>query len=120
MHTKNNNSSGIWPVGYRVLVKPDRIEEKTEGGIIIPAPDRGRHEQAGETGVLIAIGLDCWKEYEKAWAKPGDRVLFAQHQGQELTGKDGETYRLLNDVQIGAFLEDGVNLTQFKARKSYD
>lgn len=106
-------------MGYRVLVKPDNIEEKTEGGIIIPEAERSKHLQAQQSGVIVALGLDAWSDYSQAWAKIGDRVLFARHQGQPLTGADDEEYRMINDEQVTAVIDGNVDLTDFKSREAY-
>lgn len=94
------NASGVWPVGYRVLVRPDDIEEKTAGGIVIAETIRDGHQSAQSTGTLVAVGLDAWADYRKSWAKVGDRVLFARYGGLLVDGIDGNPYRLLNDEQI--------------------
>ncbi|NIP51714.1 hypothetical protein GWN42_07695, partial [candidate division KSB1 bacterium] len=36
MTKKLKNTSGIEPLEYKVLVLPDSIEKKTEGGIYLP------------------------------------------------------------------------------------
>ena len=97
------NTSGIYPKGNRVLVKPDKLETKTEGGIIIPETERDRHQMGALTGTIIACGPDSYREdttsvyrlidgnmtlverrvsgYEP-FAKEGDRICFARHCGR--------------------------------------
>lgn len=133
------NKSGIYPCGDRVLVKPDTLEEKTEGGIIIPATDRDRHQMAQATGVLVAMGPDvwthsietverlidgAWKEverkrtgYSEPFAKVGDRVSFAKYAGLQVTGEDGESYRILNDEDITTVVSEKVEFTDLKTRQ---
>jgi len=105
------NGSGIWPVGYRVLVRPDPIEETTAGGIIIAETIRDAHGQAQTTGTLVACGPDAWREFQGKWAKPGDKVLFAKYGGLMIEGLDGQQYRLLNDEQITAVADPAFRLT---------
>lgn len=131
--------SGISPSGNRVVVKPDDIERKTEGGIIIPDTEAQKHMYAQSTGVLVAVGPDCWKEdttvterlidgqwkpverkvsgYSEPFAEVGDRVAFAKYGGLQVEGADGEVYRILNDLDITARVSDEVNFTDIKSRK---
>lgn len=108
------NSSGIFPVGYRVLVKPDPIKETTAGGIIIAETIRDSRHQAQTTGTLVAVGDFAWKEYPWHWAKPGDRVIFARYGGLDLEGADGEHYRMLNDEQITGLAGPDLDLTDVR------
>jgi len=133
------NTSGIHPKGNRVLIKPDKLENKTEGGIIIPETERDRHQMGILTGVIVDMGADSFREentevfrlmdgemklverrvsgYE-AFAKEGDRICFARYAGQPMPGEDGEEYRLLNDLDITAVISDKIDMTEFRKRES--
>ena len=113
------NLSGITPVGYRVLVKPDALEEKTKGGIVIPTTMRDDHDRAQATGTVVALGEFAFKEWPVNWALTGDRVLFSKYGGIHLTGADGELYRLLNDEQITAKVSDKVDLSDVASRERF-
>jgi co-chaperonin GroES (HSP10) len=128
------NTSGIHPCGDRVLIKPDEIEEVTEGGIIIPGSVGELHAMAQSIGTFIACGPDAYKDhverdsegritatrgFTKAFASPGDRVAFAKYGGLQVTGKDEKSYRIMNDVDVTAIVEEGVNFTDLKARTSF-
>ncbi|MBM3802795.1 MAG: co-chaperone GroES [Acidimicrobiia bacterium] len=113
------NASGISPLGYRVLVRPDALEERTKGGIVIPATEREKFDRAQQTGVLVAVGTTAWKEYAEPLASVGDRVVFARYGGAHMTGKDGVLYRLLNDEQVVASVDDGVALGELSGRETY-
>lgn len=127
---KELNSSGIYPCGDRILVRPDEIEEKTDGGIVIPATVADEHMHAQTSGILIAVGPDAWhhfvekgpqgatiRGYSKPFANVGDKVMFAKYGGQEVWGKDGVRYRVLNDEDITAVIDEGVSFYEFKGRK---
>jgi chaperonin GroES len=107
------NSSGIHPQGDRVLVEVEEIEETTAGGIVIPMTEKERHEMAQIAGVLAAVGNDAWSDYRQPFALVGERVLYQRHSGIQLTGKDGKLYRLVNDTDIIATLESGVQFHEF-------
>lgn len=128
------NQSGIHPCGDRVLIRPDEIEEKTEGGIIIPGTVSELHAMAQSIGTFVASGPDAYMDsvtrdsegriverrgFSQSFAKPGDRVAFAKYGGLQVFGKDGQAYRLMNDVDITAVVEDGVNFTDLKARQAF-
>lgn len=134
------NTSGIYPSGNRVLVKPDSVKETTEESpIFIPENVREKHMHAQSTGVLIAVGPDAYnhitektyrlidgdfrmvemrkKGYSKPFALPGDRIAFAKYGGLQVEGEDGETYRVLNDEDITAKVSEGVSFSDIKSRK---
>jgi len=134
------NKSGIEPCGNRVLIKPDEIEEVTEGGIVIPSTVKDRHQMSACYGVVVALGPDCfchttetterlidggWKEVERKrtgygsqWAKPGDRIAFAIYSGLTLTGEDGIEYKLMNDEDITGRVTKSVVQTSIEPRKA--
>jgi chaperonin GroES len=97
-----NDESGIRPTGGHVLVKPEKVEEVTAGGIIIPDTVRDKEQQAATKGVVVAIGLSAWKDLDdgKPWCKVKDVVLYAKYAGIVMSGVDGEDYVLLNDNDL--------------------
>ena len=54
--------------------------------------------------------------YKGHFAKPGDRVAYAKYGGLQVIGKDGVTYRIMNDVDVTAVVDEGVDFTELKAR----
>lgn len=106
-----SNVSGIYPKGWRVLVLPEEIEEKTESGIIISHGTlKDREEMANTTGVVIAVGDACWPDSSEPWAKEGDKVVFGKFSGLLYVGKDEKKYRIINDVDIVAVLDEDVSI----------
>ena len=105
------NQSGILPTEYKVLVRPDKVAEKTAGGIYKPEVARDRDQHAATIGTLVAISpmafkFDDWPPQSKDLVpKVGDRVVYQKYIGSEIEGKDKETYRLINDKDIQAILE---------------
>lgn len=98
------NPSGIKPIEYNVLLKQDKVEEKSAGGIFIPddVKERQRHGQTlGQIVALspMAFSFDEWPASEP---KPeiGQRVVFARHAGTFVDGLDGEEYRVVKDRDI--------------------
>jgi chaperonin GroES len=133
------NNSGVKPVGDRVLVMPDVIEEVTAGGIIIPEEHKAKHQAAQQAGKLVAVGPDAWKDrvttvervidgelrtverrvtgYSQPFANVGDRVCFAQWNGRNFQGEDGKQYRLLNDEDITGLVSDTVDFSEMRSRE---
>ena len=101
-----NNTSGIYPVEFKVLVKPDPTETKTAGGIYFPDDVKERRDMAQGKGVLVAAGGNAFEDWEAA-PEPGDRVMYARYAGLEVPEKDsadGKHYRLMNDKDVAAVL----------------
>lgn len=99
------NASGINPVEYKCIVLPDKVEETTQGGIVL-ARNIQEQDQLSETRCrLIAVGgmaFDDWNDKRKP--QPGDRVLIAKYSGILCRGDDGEEYRVINDKDVLAIL----------------
>ena len=98
--------TGIRPVEYKVLIKPDAVEEKTAGGIYLPHQAQEKEKYAKAEGVIVAVGAIAFTDPD--WLdrpKVGDRVLYDKYAGAMVKGADGADYRLINDKEIGAVLE---------------
>jgi len=96
------NKSGIEPAGHRVLVLPEEVKEKTDGGIYLPQQAKDREQAAVIVGTLVAVGPQAWDGFGdgKPWAGVGDDVIFAKYGGAVVKGIDGKEYRILNDEDI--------------------
>ena len=104
--SKKIDESGIIPTGGHVLVLPDKVKEKTIGGIILPETIRDKEQAAATSGVIISIGSSAWKDLDDGtpWAEVGDRVSYARYAGVAMTGNDNVDYVLINDNDILAKL----------------
>lgn len=97
---------GISPRGARILVLPDSVETKTASGIITSTGTAAlREELAQVDGVVIAMGNTCYHDQPEPYCKVGDRVIFGKYSGIFREGKDGKTYRVINDLDVVAVLE---------------
>ena len=96
----------IVPLLHRVLVKADKVETKTESGIILTI-DEKRENAAAETGVILAIGPTCFKDYggSPTDINVGDKIAFAKYAGKTIK-ENGEEFVLLNDEDIVALIKD--------------
>ncbi len=105
-----NNPSGIKPLDMRVLVLPDPVEEITKGGIILAPTAVDKEKYATVKGTLIAVGVNAWAEAKQSpdftAPRPGSRVMIAKYGGVVVEGADKQEYRILNDVDVTAELEE--------------
>lgn len=81
------------PLHDRVIVFPDKAEEKTEGGIIIPDTAKEKPSK----GVVMASGPGI-KDMPNE-TKPGDIVRYGKFAGQELD-HDGKDYVIMRESDI--------------------
>jgi chaperonin GroES len=105
------NTSGVVPLDLRVVVRPDPVEQKTAGGIILVAETTEREKYATVKGTLIAAGENAWEEAAARSAhfarpRPGDRIMIAKYGGILFKGADGDDYRIMNDEDVIARLEE--------------
>lgn len=104
----SKNKSGVYPVEYKILVKPDVVEEKTEGGIYIPDEARQLEQNGTIEGDLVSVGglafdrhtKKPWPEWREELLGVGARVVYSKFAGKVIEGDDGEEYRLMNDRDI--------------------
>lgn len=92
----------IKPLGARVLVKQEKLEEKTKSGIVIPS----RSKEKPNWGTVVEVGPGEKKEdYEvKVTVKKGDRVIYRKYSGTEVKVGD-EKYLILDNDDLLAVLE---------------
>lgn len=101
----------IRPLGHRILVQPDPIEDKlkTEWGFELLA-DKKLERSIDIRGTLVGAGEQAWKAFSsdftgKPWAKVGDRILFAQHAGRFIEDPETkEEYLIMNDDDLIAVI----------------
>lgn len=103
------NKSGIRPVEFRVLIKQRKVEEKTRGGIFLPQDSKEKEQLAEMKATVIAVGgsaFSDWIQTEGGIPKVGDEILTARYAGVYAEGVDGEEYRIINDKDVTAILEE--------------
>ena len=97
------------PTGWRMLILPFKMNEKTKGGLYL-GQDTLERQQVGSTcGLILAMGPDCFGDKEKfpegPWCKKGDWVIFARYAGSRIQIDGGEV-RLLNDDEVLATIDN--------------
>jgi chaperonin GroES len=101
--TKKRTKVTLQPLGDKVVVERDTMEEKTAGGIYIP--DAAKDKPA--RGTIIAVGtgklLDDGTR-GKMQVKKGDRVLFTSYAPETIKLDDDELL-LMSETDILAVVE---------------
>ena len=107
------NESGIKPVEYKVLIKMMPKEDVSAGGIVLIESSKEKDQAAKEVGIFVQAGGLAFTGDEKTppWPKsdipqPGEYVLFDRYAGSIQPGLDGEDYRICNDSELGAIVEE--------------
>ncbi len=99
------------PVGYRILIRPRGIIEKTKGGIILTDSSKDSQAYLNSVGQIIAMGEECYSDRKKPWCKVGDWVIFGRYAGARISVQKVKML-LLNDDEIIATLESPDIITQ--------
>ena len=96
------------PTGWRLLVLPFKMKEKTKGGVILAEDTLERQQVASQVGLVMAMGSQCYKDKERypegPWCKEKDWVMFARYAGSRIKIEGGEM-RLLNDDEVLATID---------------
>lgn len=88
----------IKPLGDKVVIKPMKVEEKTQSGIVLP----GSAQEKPHQGEVIAVGsglLTDKGERVPLEVKAGDRVVYGKFGGTEVKF-DGEEYVIIAEKDI--------------------
>jgi co-chaperonin GroES (HSP10) len=91
------------PTGWRMIVLPFKMPEKTKGGLYFGQETLEKQQVASTCGLVLAQGPHCYdkeKFPEGPWCKVGDWVIFARYAGSRIQIDGGEV-RILNDINIG-------------------
>ena len=107
--SKKEESKLPEPTGWRLLVLPFKMKEKTKGGIIITDDVVERAQVASTCGLVLSVGPDAYKDKKRypdgPWCKKGSWIIFARYAGSRIKIDGGEV-RLLNDDEVLATVEN--------------
>ncbi len=91
------------PLGDKIIVEPEKEEEKTKSGIVLPDTAKEKPQK----GKVIAVGpgkiLDNGQRSPME-VKEGDTVIYSKYAGTEVKIDDKE-FLILSDRDILAVLE---------------
>ena len=101
--TKKKTQFGLQPIGDRVVLEREASDEKTSGGILLPATARERLNR----GVVLSVGEGRLSEDGariRLQVQQGDRVIFSQWAGEEFQQGDQKLV-LVREEDILAVIE---------------
>lgn len=104
------------PAGHKLLCIVPDVSDKFDNSSLVKADSYMRQEEHATTVLFVLkIGPSAYKDTERfptgAWCKPGDFVLVRTYSGTrfKIFGKE---FRLINDDQIDAVVQDPRGLTR--------
>ena len=101
------------PTGWRLLVLPFKMNEKTKGGVLLGQETIERQQVGSQCGNVLAMGPDCYSDKDRftqgPWCKVGDWIVFARYAGSRIEIEGGEV-RLLNDDEVLATVQDPTDI----------
>ena len=97
------------PTGYKLLIKPLEVKEKTDSGIYMPDALKNAEQTASVIGFVVKAGPDAYRDTEKfpngPYCKEGDFVIFRSYSGTRFKIEKQE-FRLINDDTVEAVVSD--------------
>ena len=92
----------IKPLGARVLLKQEEMEETTKSGIVLPS----NAKEKPSWGTVVEAGPGEMKDGHeiKVTVKKGDRVIYSKYAGTEVK-LDEETYLLVGQNDLLAVVD---------------
>lgn len=97
------------PTGYKLLIKPLEVKEKTDSGIYMPDALKNAEQTASVIGFVVKAGSDAYKDSDKfpngPYCKEGDFVIFRSYSGTRFK-IDKQEFRLINDDTVEAVVDD--------------
>ena len=95
----------VIPVRHVAIIKPDKLEDRSSGGVWLPETARDRMQTAVDRGELVAVGDGFFEGLPGPVPEIGQKVIFDRYAGS-LIKVDKEDIRLCNDDKIIAILEE--------------
>ena len=97
------------PTGFRMVLFPLKLEEKTSSGIIFTEDTIEQSQVSTNVCKVLAIGPDAYKDKSRfptgPWCKVGDWVLITRYAGSRIKIEGGEL-RIINDDEIIATIKN--------------
>ena len=76
------------PTGWRILILPFKMNQKTKGGVILGESTLEKQQVASQCGNVLAVGPHAYKDQERfpdgPWCKVGDWIMFARYAGSRI------------------------------------
>jgi len=93
----------IQPLGKRVLVQPDEVEQTTKGGLVLPPS--ASDDKRPATGTILTLGVGKYDGKDIQFdVKVGDKIYFKKYSPEEIE-IEGKKYLLLDTEDILAVIK---------------
>lgn len=95
-------------LGNRILVKEEKLSQKTKGGIVI----QGREKEKTNRGVVVSVGEGAMLNngtIVPPKVKVGDRVIYTAFSGTPIVSTDGKVQEelvVLNERDVLVVLDE--------------
>ena len=97
------------PSGYKLLISPLEVKEKTDSGVYMPDSLKSAEQTASVIGFVVKAGPDAYMDKDKfpngPYCKEGDFVIFRSYSGTRFK-IDKQEFRLINDDTVEAVVDD--------------
>mgnify|MGYP003115900993 FL=1 len=97
------------PTGFRIVLFPLKLEEKTSSGIIFTEDTIEQSQISTNVCKVLEVGPDAYADKTRfpngPWCKKGDWVLITRYAGSRIKIEGGEL-RIINDDEIIATVDD--------------
>lgn len=95
----------IQPLGNRVLVEPEKLEKKTESGIVLPDTIEGEKPSRGTVRAVGAGKRADDGSLVPPSVKKGDMVLFSKYASEEIE-IEGKKYLIIDEGSLLAVISE--------------
>lgn len=97
------NNSGIEPIDFKVLIRQEKVEQKTESGILIAPATVEKEQWKVCKAEIVDMGPRAFFDHpDERIPQIGDWVIIREYAGFKFDGQDGSEYHLVNDKDIMA------------------
>ena len=97
------------PSGFKLLIKPLEVKEKTDTGVYMPDSLKSAEQTASVIGFVVKAGPDAYMDEDKfpngPYCQEGDFVIFRSYSGTRFK-IDKQEFRLINDDTVEAVVDD--------------
>ena len=101
------------PTGWRLLLLPVRLQEKTKGGVYLTDDTIHMAQIAGHVCKVLKVGPSAYRDKDRfpdgPWCKEGDWVVITKYAGSRLY-IDGGELRVVNDDEVIAQVDDPMSI----------
>lgn len=104
------NKCKLTPLDHFIIIKEYEVNEKSDGGIVMPETYKEQWQLAITEGEIIALGENAF-DYLQNKPKVGDWVLFNKYEGHGRQYKDGY-FRSMLDTKLYAMSEQMLTVNE--------